>query len=214
MVCAAATSFVAQTLNMRTPQPALPLLKSLEERTEQQLQTALRVFQNLAPAALNSAPAPGRWSVAACLWHLNSYGNHYYPRIAAALKKGGPQSTHFTSTWLGAYFTKMMEPGPGMKKIKTFKSHEPPLSANDPVADVHEFIRQLEWLLVLLREAREADLNRIRIPITLTTLIRLRLGDVFQFIVAHNERHVQQALRACATHHAGDVLSTTVNVVP
>lgn len=199
---------------MKTPQPALPLLKSLEDRTERHLQIAIGIFQNLAPAALDHAPGFERWSVAACLWHLNSYGDHYYPRIEAALKVSAPGATHFTSTWLGAYFTRLMEPGPGMKKMKAFKGHVPPPSVEDPAATVQEFIRQMEWLLALLRNARTADLNRIRIPITLTALIRLRLGDVFQFIVAHNERHVQQALRACPAPHTGEVFSDTLKVVP
>ena len=33
------------------------------------------------------------------------------------------------------------------------------------------------------------------VPISIATFIRLRLGDVFAFLIAHDERHMQQALR-------------------
>jgi hypothetical protein len=42
--------------------------------------------------------------------------------------------------------------------------------------------------------AKNTDLNKIKIPISLTNLIKLKLGDVFQFIITHNERHLAQAL--------------------
>jgi len=170
------------------------LLRDLEERVEQDLETAIRVFQNLTPAVLNAPSASGGWSIAQCLWHLNSYGDYYLPRVEAEIQNGGQPSPVFSSGWLGAYFTKMMKPGENMKKMKAFKSHTPPtqLDAQQVVA---EFIRQQEWLLKLLREARGVNLNRIRIPISISRWVRIKLGDVLQFFIMHSHRHVVQALR-------------------
>jgi len=50
-------------------------------------------------------------------------------------------------------------------------------------------------MLRLLTQARQADLSATRVPLSIAPFLRLRLGDVFGFNVAHNERHVQQALR-------------------
>jgi hypothetical protein len=58
---------------------------------------------------------------------------------------------------------------------------------------VSEFIRQQEHLLQLIRISRKRDLNKIKIPISLTKYIRINLGDTLRFIVAHNERHMRQA---------------------
>jgi hypothetical protein len=87
-----------------------------------------------------------------------------------------------------------MKPGPQMKKFNAFKNHMPPveLDANKVVA---EFIRQQEQLLSYLQQARKTDMNRIRIPISILNWVKLKLGDVFQFIIAHDERHLQQAKR-------------------
>lgn len=77
--------------------------------------------------------------------------------------------------------------------MKALKGHIPATQLNS-YAVVAEFIQQQEKLLIYLRQARKADLD-IRIPITITKLIRLKLGDVFQFLIMHDERHIQQANR-------------------
>ena len=69
------------------------------------------------PEILMSKPAPGSWSVAQVLDHLNSYGKYYLPLIEAKLKgyKGDP-SGYFTPGFLGNYFTKSMLPKEGVVK--------------------------------------------------------------------------------------------------
>ena len=53
-------------------------------------------------------------------------------------------------------------------------------------------------MLQLLEEAKSVDLNAVRIPISIAKFIKLKLGDVFMFLIAHNLRHVKQAERAIA----------------
>lgn len=144
--------------------------------------------QLLAPAA------DGGWSIAQCLDHLNAYGHHYLPTMRNAMASHQGYAEMYRPTWLGNYFTKMLDPDSGKRKIKTFKKYDPP-RALDPQAVVAEFIRQQEELLTLLRTAAQKDLNAIRIPTTLSRFIRMNLGDTFRFLIAHNERHVRQALR-------------------
>ena len=170
------------------------MLSSLEDQVERHLSLAVEKYQNLAVGELSRHPANGGWSIAECLWHLNSYGNHYLPEIQKGLDKSTTAATSFDSTWLGAYFTRMMKPGPKMTKMKAFKDHRPPVEL-EPHVVVAAFIQQQELLLKLLRRARMADMNRIRIGISIMPWLKLRLGDVFQFLVAHQERHVVQAER-------------------
>ena len=65
----------------------------------------------------------------------------------------------------------------------------------DAAAVVAEFIQQQEVLLACLAQSRQADLNAIKIPLSISRWIKLRLGDVLQFLIAHNERHLLQAKR-------------------
>ncbi len=177
-----------------TNQTVTLLLDLLEEHVENHIHDAVKIFQNLSAEELLKPSASGGWSIAQCLWHLNSYGDYYLPEIKSGLDKKYPVNAVFKSTWLGNYFTQMMKPGAQMKKYKAFKNHVPPdkLDAHKVVA---EFIQQQEQLLSYLKQAKQTDMNRIRIPISILSWIKLKLGDVFQFIIAHDERHLQQARR-------------------
>ncbi|WP_114781235.1 DinB family protein [Botryobacter ruber] len=172
------------------------LLEALETKVEQHIAEAVRVFQNLPEAGLLQPAENGGWSIAQCLAHLNSYGDYYLPRIQAALARNKallPTGT-FKSTWLGNRFIRMMAPETGTKKYKAARQHLP-ADALDAPAVVGEFIRQQEELLACLRLARKSDLNAIRIPVSILKWVRLKLGDILQFMVVHNERHLLQAKR-------------------
>ena len=173
---------------------ATALLHRLEDATEKHIQTAITEFQNMDENQL-LAPAPdGGWSIAQCLDHLNGYGHFYYPLIEKGLASRQDKSDEYHPTWLGNYFTKMLDPDTGKKKMKAFKKHVPSrdLNAHQVVA---EFIRQEEHFLQLLRSARGRNLNKISIPTSLISFIRMNLGDTLRFLVAHNERHIRQARR-------------------
>lgn len=173
----------------------IQLIESLENEVEKHLQIAIHTFQNLNEAALLQIPDTGGWNIAQCFEHLNSYGCYYLPQIKNALAKNlySSSSNTFKSTWLGSYFTKMMLPS-NTKKYKAFKDHIPSENLNAyPV--LAEFIEQQETLLSYLKQARNVDIDKIRIPISIAKWVRLKLGDVFQFMIAHDERHIQQAKR-------------------
>ena len=175
-------------------QSASQVIDALEEKVESHLNEAIKIFQNLPTEVLLKPAINGGWSIAQCLWHLNSYGDYYLPQIKSGLTKHYQANPYFKSTWLGRYFTRIMNPGPHMKKFKAFKTHVPQIEM-DPHMVVAEFIRQQEMFLSFLKQARQTDMNKISIPISILKWAKLKLGDVFQFIVAHDERHLQQAKR-------------------
>lgn len=171
------------------------LIDFLGGRVEKHIGMAVSLFQNLPEHELLRPSPAGGWSIAQCLDHLNSYGLYYLPRLQTVLESArASDNLFFKSGWLGNYFTKMMEPS--LKKYKAFKGHIPD-KALPAYAVVEEFIKQQEELLDLLRAFEARSLDR-RIPISISDFIRLKTGDVFRFLIAHNERHVQQALRTIA----------------
>ncbi|MCC9168098.1 DinB family protein [Pontibacter harenae] len=172
------------------------LLQRLEDTVEQHLRETIRVFQNLPESDLLKPAANGGWSIAACLAHLNSYGDYYLPRIKAgvACQKGMPVEATFRSSWIGRLFIRMMDPATGTKKYKAIAAHQPPADLN-PYAVVREFIRQQEELLLCLRSCQDINLNSIQIPTSVLSWVHLKLGDVLQFLIAHNHRHLLQARR-------------------
>ena len=168
-------------------------LALLEKQVEQQLAFCIQDFQLLSELQLNHKDAAESWSVAQCLWHVNSYGNFYLPRIEQAVQTPKTANKAYQSGWLGSYFAKIMHPETTQTKYKAFKNHRPPNVVNGR-EELAEFIHQQEMLLLCIRKAHKADLNQ-RLPISIAPFIRLKLGDVFQFMVAHIERHMQQAQR-------------------
>ena len=48
------------------------LLDIIEKQVENHINDSVRIFQNLPTEALLKPAAKGGWSIAQCLWHLNS----------------------------------------------------------------------------------------------------------------------------------------------
>jgi hypothetical protein len=61
-------------------------------------------------------------------------------------------------------------------------------------SELHTFEVGQNELLSIFEAARAVNIRKAKIPISISKIIRLRLGDAFLFVVYHNERHVQQAL--------------------
>jgi hypothetical protein len=183
------------TMNKRT------LLNQLAEQTEAHLQKAIEQWQMLPHSSFARMPGAAAWSANQCLQHLNSYGLYYLPKLEKALQQAPaqPADADFAPGWMGAWFTRMMQIDSATqqpsKKMKAPKPHTPVqiLPSHEVIA---EFIDQQERLLQMLQKAAHLDLAAVRIPISIASFIRLKAGDVLSFLVAHNERHVQQALRA------------------
>jgi hypothetical protein len=179
------------------------LLSKLETTVEKHLRESVSIFQNLDSDVLLAPSESGGWSIAQCLEHLNSYGQFYLPAIGQAINRSQRNAADelFKSTWLGDYFTKIMDPQTGKKKYKAFKNHVPIVQL-DAHAVVAEFIEQQETTLRYLRQARDFNLNDIRIPLSIFKWVTFKLGDAFRFIIAHNERHIQQAKRNLVLQNA------------
>lgn len=159
-----------------------------------------RMLAALPPAELNRQPAPGKWCVAQVAEHLNSYNRYYLPEIKKALQQPGQSAPVFRPGWFGNYFTNMMKPKGGQvgNKMTAPKGHRPEPELDAP-AVLAAFISGQEQLLKLLEQARQADIGKLRVPISISRMIKLKLGDTFRFLVAHQERHFVQISNVLAT---------------
>lgn len=171
------------------------LIQNLQVKVNTHLQQSSVLFKELNASQLNKRSLTGGWSIAQCLDHLNSYGDHYLPKIADAIKAAlADQNSLFVSSWLGKYFTGMMDPDKSSRKYKAARIHQPAVNP-DPAAVVSEFIAQQEELIAMLHQCRSINLNAVKIPISINRFIKLNLGDVLIFMITHNERHMRQALQ-------------------
>jgi hypothetical protein len=137
-----------------------------------------------------------KWSIVQILEHLNAYGRYYLPAIEKAMAfKTKEVPAWFSPGFLGNYFTNSMKPKNVFEiknKMKAMKSYSFPNSLNVDTV-LKEFEEQQQKLIQLLDLAKDRDLNSIRIPVTISKLVKLKLGDTFRFLIAHEQRHMIQA---------------------
>lgn len=171
------------------------LIKQLHQDVWETIGTA-KEYKVLPDDMLNTPPHPGKWSIAQVLEHLNSYNRYYLPELKKSLANGGQTSnTQFKSGWFGNYFTKMMMPdknGKVANKMQAPKDHRP-VDFLDSEKVINEFIKGQEELLRLLEDAERKDIGKLKTPISITKFIKLKTGDTFRFLIAHQQRHMIQA---------------------
>lgn len=178
---------------------ATQLLHDLAATVRQQAEHT-RQLQKQPTAVLETPPAEGAWSATQVYEHLNVYCRHYLPAIEAALAADGSQpKSNFNTGWLGLYFTNMMQPtadGTLANKMQSPKNAVPP--AKVPASALAEFVRHQEHMLRLIALAEQHNIGRVRIPISISRWVRLKLGDTFRFVIAHQYRHFLQIDRCVA----------------
>jgi len=188
---------------------SIELLENLQADTRQLILTA-RYLQTMDPGVLLQEPAKGKWSVIQVLEHLNSYGRYYLLAIERSLEKSKPAVEVFKPGWLGDYFTRLMKPGENgaiVNKMRSPKDHRPSKYL-DVLPVLTTFLEQQHYLLELLEKAKSINLGSIRTPISISRFIRLKLGDTFRFLIAHEQRHFVQIDNALAT------IQGTTNIFP
>lgn len=152
-------------------------------------------LESYSDAELNFRTTSESWSILECLEHLNLYGDFYLPEIQSAIEASRHQAEKvFKSGMMGNYFANSMLPKEKLNKMKTFKDKNPLHSKLDR-AVVQRFIRQQEALLDLLEQASKVSLNRTKTGISISRMMRLKLGDTFRFLINHEIRHMAQIKR-------------------
>ena len=79
------------------------------------------------------------------------------------------------------------------RKFKAMRSYNPQIDSSLIKENgIATALDELTELLSIIEKAATVSLRRVKIPISISKIIRLRLGDALLFVVYHNERHFQQ----------------------
>ncbi len=173
------SEYLIQSLIDQTSQ----IIKQVEELKKKDIQT------------LNWKENSNSWCILECLEHLNLYGDFYLPQTENAIKNTETKNEiEFKNGLLGYYFAKTMLPKEKLNKMKTFKDKNP-LNAKLDITVIDRFINQQIKLIHLLNQSRIVSLNKVKISTSISSFIKLKLGNTFQFIINHNIRHLKQIER-------------------
>jgi len=175
------------------------LLLSGLEKDVTDILSRINEIRTLHPDKLNKVPSTGGWTALQVIEHLNSYNRYYLPQIQTSLSQNANSAPDavFKSGRIGNYFTKIMLPGADgniSKKMSAPKDHVPQLRL-DAAKVLQEFIAGEEKLLHYLKIAYKKDIGKIKTPISISKFIKLKLGDTFRFLIAHQQRHFVQLNR-------------------
>ena len=173
------------------------LITELLDRTEL-LKANTQTFLRLTDEQLQFRPAPGAWSISEVYGHLNLSMDQSIRSILSRIALAPDfNSDEYNSGWLGDLACSIIMPRPdgSVFKLKARKSQCVDAAAIDSREELLVFLRHCDALDDILRHVATKDLRRITIPYFFPRFLRLRLGDVLRFLVAHGERHLLQAQR-------------------
>ena len=176
------------------------LIQIVTSITQQNIEAINKSTAKLSEKQLSWIPNPGVWSVEQILAHMNEFGRYYHPTFLKKIENTRFTSTKeaFVSSPLGRSAWKSMKLGNAKnvkRKFKAQKGYNPNID-NGLVKgnEVEIFLTQQNELLSIIEKAETVNIRRVKIPISMSRIVRLRLGDALLFVVYHNERHVQQVL--------------------
>lgn len=178
------------------------LLDQLSTEIQEIIDEANLRFNDLRINQLVWKPDDNVWGINEVLEHVNLFGRYYLVEIQNKLEQANSSEKVndplFRSGFWGNLITKSMglDKNQNVKiKMKTGKGYDPSIDQIMNNEVFKEFINQHGQLLNLLDSSRTINLKKIKISIPFFKILKLRLGDCFAFMVAHNKRHLVQAKR-------------------
>lgn len=144
------------------------------------------------------------WSINEIFAHLNEYAKFYHATFKNRIEKTRYKEPkeNFISSPLGRSSWQAMKLGNAKnvkRKFKAQRVYNPSIDKTIVTGnDVSDFEKGQEELLTIIENAQTVNLRKVKVPISISKIIRFRLGDALMFVVYHNERHMQQALNVMA----------------
>ena len=144
------------------------------------------------------------WNINEIFAHLNEYAKFYHTTFKNRIEKTRFREPreNFISSPLGRSSWQAMKLGNAKnvkRKFKTQRAYNPSIEKSLVTGhDISDFEKGQEEFLSIIETAQTVNLRKVKVPISISKIIRFRLGDALMFVTYHNERHMQQALNLMA----------------
>ena len=175
------------------------LIDGLQAITEENKSFVEKKLTHLNADQLNWRPNADSWSLNEVFAHLNEYASFYHASFRKVIGKTKfrKPTENFLSSPLGSAAWKSMKLG----KAKNIKRKFRALAAFNPTitpsllqgADWKDFFTGQKELSQILEDARKINIKRAKTALSISKIIKFRMGDAMSFLVFHNARHIQQA---------------------
>lgn len=181
------------------------LIANLKQITQSNIDFVNKKCVHLGENQLEWRPNQESWNIQEILAHLNSFSSYYHKNFKLRIKntKFKNVKENFVPSPLGKSAWKSMKLGRAnniKRKFKAPKNYNPSLNTSLISKDaVTQFINDQKEMIEILELSKTVNLKKVKIKISISKLVRLRLGDALMFVIYHNERHVQQ-IKNVMTH--------------
>ncbi len=144
--------------------------------------------------------APQKWSVGECIAHLNATARPYLDKLPAAIEAArsdgltgeGPIKRGLP----GRLFLWLIEP-PSRLRFKAPQPFQPqPNQSKDEI--MREFRQIRDELAQVIESGGDLDWSRAKMGLPTLPGFKLRQGEIFAVLLAHERRHLLQANKAAA----------------
>ncbi len=174
------------------------LLEEVRNITLSDLELVNKKLVYLNEEQLSWKPSENVWNIKEVLAHLNEYAKFYHTAFIDRITKTRFKSPGevFISSPLGRSAWKSMKLGNAKnvkRRFKSMRSYNPSSEISLITGNELSTIQsELKEFLKIIELSANVSLRRVKIPISISKIIRLRLGDALLFVTYHNERHFQQ----------------------
>ena len=154
-------------------------------------------FPGMSFEQINWKPSAKSWSIGQCLDHLINADSSYFPTFNEIVDGNYKISfwekySPFTKV-SGNFFKDHLQEQVKrkMKAPKVFK----PAASNITTGIFDRYYKNLESLLGYIAKCRNVDLDKTIITSPALSIVTYNLRDVFHFLLQHEHRHINQAIR-------------------
>jgi len=155
----------------------------------------IKYFGNLTEQQLNSRKQEDQWSIAQCIEHIILVNESYFSIVTAIREKkyqaGWNSRVGLLVNYFGKRMLNMVHPG-NKKKSKTIAPWEP-LNTKPLDEITMKFIAHQQSLKHLIISSQDLVQSKTIIHSPVNKRMVYTLSDAFKIMVAHEQRHLQQA---------------------
>lgn len=143
-------------------------------------------------------PGPKKWSAVEVIEHLNKVYDIYLIKFHQIITNASDLSVETTIKkewtvfgWLSIY---AMKPKNKKRrfKVKTFDFFRPAVAPSQIHSVIETFLQNKETFNELVRQSKTKDLKGLKVSTSLGGKIKFYVPECFEFILAHEERHMVQ----------------------
>ena len=171
-------------------------IKGLLQKGREAKEKVSSEFPNIGTDQLNWQASPVSWSIAQCLDHLVVSHSVYFPTLKKIIEGNFKMNfwekhSPFTKIWGSVMKDQMQEQV--KRKLKAPRKIQPAIKATMEI--IEQYHRSIDQFLAYITKCSTIDIDKTIITTPFVSMITDSLRDALQFLVTHEHRHINQAIR-------------------